>query len=291
MGAVSAYPDIFHVTPMTPNAAMESVCADRNVLISMYDPRQLKRALRIANKILADHGRFSTWIAAMKAGKEWSDDDVPRDVYYRWLESWIWNDNATAIMPDIPGAPSQLNDNELLDWPFPLEKGLPVYHMDGPIARLARLLGKYPRVAMGWIGHPKREPVGCPGYWRRVEEIEHELGTDIWSQVHMLRGVAVAGMRPFCRRGQQQPGAERAPARLARCASRLRRARTVARAPDIRGPSGRPRRPLVRAPGKAGRGATARRCIAPAAAGSKAGHAGLHRRMIIETLKLDAARG
>lgn len=40
------------------------------------------------------------------------------------------------------------------------------------------------------------------GYWRRVEEIEHELGTNIWPQVHMLRGVAVAGMRPFCRRGQ-----------------------------------------------------------------------------------------
>lgn len=240
-----AYPDIFHVTPMTPNAAMESVCADRNVLISMYDPRQLQRALRLATKILADHGRFSTWIAAMKAGKEWSDDDVPRDVYYRWLEPWIWNDNATAIMCDIPGAPSQLNDNELLDWPFPIEKGLPVYHMDGPIARFGRLLSVYPRVAMGWIGHPKREPVGCPGYWRRVEEIEHELGSDIWPQVHMLRGVAVAGMRPFRRRGQQQPGTERAPVRLAGRPRVLRRGGAVARAENLRRSPGRARCAVV----------------------------------------------
>jgi hypothetical protein len=249
-----AYPDIYHVTPMTPNAAMESVCVNRNVLISMYDPRQLQRALRLAAKILADHGRFSTWIAAMKAGKEWSDDDVPRDVYYRWLEPWIWNDNATAIMCDIPGAPSQLNDNELLDWPFPIEKGLPVYHMDGPIARFGRLLSIYPRVAMGWIGHPKREPVGCEGYWRRVEEIEQELGADIWPQVHMLRGVAVAGMRPFCRRGQQQPGTERAPARLAGRPRVLRRGRAVARAADLRRSPGRARFTVGAPPTKGPRG-------------------------------------
>jgi hypothetical protein len=279
-----AYPDIFHVTPMTPNAAMESVCVDRNVLISMYDPRQLQRALRLAAKILADHGRFSTWIAAMKAGREWSDDDVPRDVYYRWLEPWIWNANATAIMPDIPGAPSQLNDNELLDWPFPIEKGLPVYHMDGPIARFGRLLSKYPRVAMGWIGHPKREPVGCEGYWRRVEEIEHELGTDIWPQVHMLRGVAVAGMRPFCRRGQQQPGAKRAPARLARHAPGVRHGRAVARTADICGPFGRSRWSVASAATQDGCRSAARHHLPPPAARPKAGLAHLQRRMIIDTL-------
>jgi len=275
-----AYPDIYHVTPMTPNAAMESVCVNRNVLISMYDPRQLQRALRLAAKILADHGRFSTWIAAIKAGKEWSDDDVPRDVYYRWLEPWIWNDNATAIMCDIPGVPSQLNDNELLDWPFPIEKGLPVYHMDGPIARFGRLLSIYPRVAMGWIGHPKREPVGCLGYWRRVEEIEQELGADIWPQVHMLRGVAVAGMRPFRRRGQQQLGAERAPARLAGHAPGVRRGRAVARTADIRGPLGRSRWPVASASTQDGRRTNARRHLPPPAARPKAGLTHLRHRVI-----------
>ncbi|WP_294138273.1 hypothetical protein [Sphingomonas sp.] len=231
-----AHPDIYHVTPITRNEALVAVCKPRprNLLVSMYRPDQLQLAQINGAKLLADHGRFSTWIAAMRAGKDWSDSDVPRDVYYRWLEPWIWGDRATAIMPDIPGAPSQLNDSELLDWPFPIEKGLPVYHMDGPIARFGRLLAIYPRVAMGWIGDPKREPVGCEAYLRRIDEIEAELGPDIWPHVHMLRGVAVAGVRPFRRSRQQQPRSKRTPARLARYASTLRQAGKVAGAADLR---------------------------------------------------------
>lgn len=180
------------MTPITPNAAFEAVCPGRNLLVSMYYPGQLGLARSLGSKLMADHGRFSTWMAAMKMGKDWCDDDAPRSDYYQWLEPWIWDQNVSAIMPDIPGAPSQINDSELLDWPFPIEKGLPVYHMDGPINRFGRLLEKYPRVCMGWIGHPKKEPVGCSKYWDRVTEIEAELGSDIWSKVHMLRGIAVA---------------------------------------------------------------------------------------------------
>lgn len=207
---------IFHVTPITPNAALMDVCKGRNLLISMYRPDQLTRALELTSEsgmIMGDHGRFSTWIAAMKAGREWCEDDVPRSVYYEWLEPWIWRPNASAIMPDIPGAPSQINDGELLDWPFPIEKGLPVYHMDGPISRLARLLEKYPLVCMGWIGDPKKEPVGCERFWHRVGEIEAELGPDIWNRVHMLRGVAVAFERPFRPGRRQQSQSERPPLR------------------------------------------------------------------------------
>lgn len=202
--------DIYHVTPITPNAALVDVCTGRNLLVSMARPDQLDIVLKIAKKRLFDHGRFSTWIAAMKAGREWCEDDVPRHVYYAWLEPFIWLPDHAAIMPDIPGAPSQINDGELLDWPFPVEKGLPVYHMDGPIARFGRLLEKYPRVCMGWIGDPKKEPVGCERYWRRVEEIERELGSDIWPQTHMLRGIAVADQRPFRGGRRQQPRPKRA---------------------------------------------------------------------------------
>ena len=205
--------EIFHVTPITPNAALRDVCTGRNLLVSMHRPDQLSIVLEIANKVMTDHGRFSSWIAARKAGKDWCEDDVPRDVYYAWLESFIWRDNVTAIMPDIPGAPSQINDGELLDWPFPIEKGLPVYHMDGPIERFGRMLEKYPRVCMGWIGDPKKEPVGCDAYWRRVEEIERELGLDIWTLVHMLRGIAVAEGRPFRGGRRQHARTERPPLR------------------------------------------------------------------------------
>jgi len=188
--------DIFHVTPITPNAALLDVCAGRNLMVSFYRPDQLKLVRQIAAKRMADNGRFSEWMAALKAGKEWSEANLDNRPYYEWLEPWIDEPETVAIMPDIPGAPSQLNDGQLLDWPFRLEKGVPVYHMDGPIARFGRLLEKYPLVAMGWIGDPKQEPVGCDAYWRRVEEIEAELGC-VWPQTHMLRGIAVAGERPF----------------------------------------------------------------------------------------------
>ncbi|NQE62902.1 hypothetical protein [Caulobacter sp. RHG1] len=201
--------DIHHVTPITPNAALIDVCTGRDLLVSMYRPDQLATVLEIGRLIITDHGNFSTWIAAMKAAREWSEENVPSATYFKWLEPFIWRPNVKAIMPDIPGAPSQINDGQLLDWPFPVEKGMPVYHMDGPIARFGRLLEKYPRVCMGWIGDPKKEPVGCDAYWRRVEEIERELGLDVWQQTHMLRGVAVAFDRPFRRSRRQQPRPKR----------------------------------------------------------------------------------
>jgi len=205
--------DIFHVTPITPNAALLGVCRGRDLMVSFYRPDQLALVRQIARKRMADNGRFSEWIAAMKAGREWSEANLDNRPYYNWLAPWIDEPETVAIMPDIPGAPSQLNDGQLLDWPFRLEKGVPVYHMDGPISRLGRLLDKYPLVAVGWIGHPKREPVGCPAFWMRVEEIEAELGDDIWERVHMLRGVAIAHLRRFRTRRQQQPRAKWAPLR------------------------------------------------------------------------------
>lgn len=234
--------DIYHVTPVTPNGALIDVCAGRNVLVSMARPDQLIHALNLGGKVLGDHGRFSTWMAAMRAGLEWCDDDVPRHVYYEWLEPWIWRDGATAIMPDIPGAPSQLNDSELIDWPFPVDKGLPVWHMDGPIARLGRLCEKYPRVCLGWIGDPKKEPVGCDAYHYRMDEVASLFG-NTWPETHMLRGIAVSGDYPFQRCGRQHARAKRAPARLAGRANRHAR-----RARDQRGLAGAAQRSLAGTP-------------------------------------------
>lgn len=227
--------EIFHVTPITPNATLVDVCHGRNLMVSMYRPDQVRLVIAHAALRRADHGEFSKWIAAKRAGLDWSPTEFPRATYFRWLEEKfeIWDARATAIMPDIPGAPSQLNDPELLDWPFPIEKGLPVYHMDGPIHRLARLLDKYPLVCVAWVGHPKKEPVGCPAYWGRIAEIEAELGDQIWTRVHMLRGVAVARKRPFRRGGQQHVRPRRPSARLSRHSSTLRRPGEVARTQNL----------------------------------------------------------
>lgn len=144
-----------------------------------------------------DPGGFSIWVAALRKGVapedaaklEWSD-------YYEWLEPMIWHPGRWAIIPDIPAAPSQLNDGLMNDWRFGRSKGVPVWHMDGPIARLGRLCEQYDRVCLGWIGDPKREPVGCDAYRRRMDEVAALMG-NTWHPIHMLRGIAVAFDYPF----------------------------------------------------------------------------------------------
>ena len=63
--------------------------------------------------------------------------------------------------------------------------------MDGPLQRLGKLCERYDMVALGWIGHPKKEPVGCPRYRARMKEVAEVLGKD-WPPIHMMRGIAVA---------------------------------------------------------------------------------------------------
>lgn len=131
---------------------------------------------------------------AIRAGQEWAPD---RDwtPYFEWLEPRLYQPGRWAVIPDSPGAPSQLNDGLLNDWPFG-QKGAPLWHMDGPLDRLGRLCDRFDRVALGWIGHPKREPVGCAAYHRRMEEVARLLGNR-WPVLHMMRGTLVAHDYPF----------------------------------------------------------------------------------------------
>lgn len=133
----------------------------------------------------------------MRAGREWCEADRQLwwNAYQDWLEPMLFHPGRFALIPDSPGAPSQINDGLLNDWRFG-HKGVPVWHMDGPIERLARLCERYPLVALGWIGHPKLEPVGCEAYFRKMEEVDRLMG-NTWHYLHMLRGILVAREFPF----------------------------------------------------------------------------------------------
>ncbi len=97
------------------------------------------------------------------------------------------------MIPDNPGAPSQLNDALLKEWPFG-QKGAPLWHMDGPIERLLRLCEKYDRVCLGYTGTGKG--IDCPDYHARMEDVSKALGNH-WPVLHMMRGTAVAFDYPF----------------------------------------------------------------------------------------------
>lgn len=213
---------IFHGTPLTPRGALEAM-AGRSFCVSYFRPDCVDQVERIASAIMYDNGAFSFWKQAMKRGSEW--DETVRDwsPYYAWLEQRLWEGDRWAVIPDAPGAPSQLNDGMLNDWPHGQERGAPLWHMDGPISRLGRLCEQYDRVCLGWIGHPKREPVGCPEYRRRMDEVGALFGNR-WPTIHMMRGVAVARDYPFRVRRQYVAGPKRSPLQS----------------------SGHPRRPLAR---------------------------------------------
>jgi len=192
---VSVAPIIYHGTPLTPRAALVAVLPGRASCVSFHHPQDAEAVEATSPTIMFDNGAFSFWMDAMRRGEAWAQE---RDwsPYYRWLEDRLFWPGRWAVIPDVPGAPSQINDGLLNDWPFGRSRGAPLWHMDGPIERLGRLCDQYDRVAIGWIGHPKREPVGCDNYRRRMDDVSSLLGNR-WPVIHMMRGVAVAGDYPF----------------------------------------------------------------------------------------------
>jgi hypothetical protein len=223
-------PVIYHGTPMTPRDALLTVCAGRAMCVSFFRPDDVTVVEQISPLIMYDNGAFSFWRQAVKSGAEWDEADRNWQPYYDWLAQRLFEPGRWAVIPDRPGAPSQLNDGMLNDWPFGNELGVPLWHMDGPISRLGRLCDRYSRVALGWTGDPKREPVGCDAYRERMEEVATLFGNR-WPSIHMMRGVAVARDYPFRQRGQHQPRAERPSIRRP-----LRNGRPVRRPSEVGGP-------------------------------------------------------
>jgi hypothetical protein len=187
----------YHGTPMTPNAAFEQVMRQRAACVSFFRPDQTALAEQLCAFLMYDNGAFSYWMQAVRAGADPMDagrqDWTP---YYEWLDQRLWQPGRWAIIPDKPAAPSQLNDGLLNEWPHGTARGAPVWHMDGPIDRLARLCERYDRVCLGWIGDPKLEPVGCDAYRWKMDEVAALMGNR-WHPLHMLRGVLVGSDYPF----------------------------------------------------------------------------------------------
>lgn len=194
---------VYHGTPLTPRAALEAV-GGRSMCVSYFRPDCVRDVERLAPFIMYDNGAFSFWQDALRRGLEWADDRDWRP-FYRWVEPRLFMPGRWAVIPDRPGAPSQLSDALLTEWPFGTSRGAPLWHMNGPINRLGRLLERYDRVCLGWIGEfdpaigniriDERE-VGCPAYRRRMDEVAAFLGNR-WPVLHMMRGVLVGGDYPF----------------------------------------------------------------------------------------------
>lgn len=187
---------VYHGTPLTPRGALRAV-GSRAFCVSFFRPDSVVDVEAQAPFVMYDNGAFSFWMQAMRSGadpmeagrSDWSS-------YYDWLDARLWQPGRWAVIPDRPAAPSQLNDGFLNEWPHGHARGAPVWHMDGSIDRLARLCERFDRVCLGWIGDPKREPVGCDAYRARMDDVAALMG-NCWHALHMLRGVLVGGDYPF----------------------------------------------------------------------------------------------
>lgn len=203
-------PVIYHGTPMTPADAFAAVMPGRAACISYYRPDDVERAESCAPQLMYDNGAFSFWMEAVRGGIDPADlPDRDWTPYYDWLADRLFQPGRWAVIPDRPGAPSQMSDALLNDWPHGRSKGAPVWHMNGPIERLARLCDRYDRVCLGWVGETRAEnKVGCDAYHRRMDEVATFFGNR-WPVTHMLRGVAVARDYPFRLRRQHVARSER----------------------------------------------------------------------------------
>lgn len=195
---------IYHGTPVTPAEVWDHL-GQRNLCINWNDPRDLEAAYRIAPMKMLENGKFKLWQDALKAGLEWHEGDWDENAYFAWVEEHVFQPGAWAVIPDSPGAPSQVNDGLLNNWPFGRSKGAPLFHMDGPPERLLRLCDRYDRVCLGWIGRydPKikniakdEKDVGCEAWFRKMDELAALLGNQ-WPELHMMRGLLVQNEFPF----------------------------------------------------------------------------------------------
>jgi hypothetical protein len=199
----------YHGTPLTPRAALHAM-AGRSFCVSFARPDDIATVDQIAASVMLDNGAFSFWMKARKAGNEACEAERDWTPYYAWAERWLAADR-WAVVPDAIAMPSQINDALINQWPHGKAQAAPVYHMDEPISRLARLLEQgWNRVALGWVAQSRADnKVGSDAYMRRLDEIEREIPSMPWGETHMLRGLAVMGVRPFPQRRQHQLGAKR----------------------------------------------------------------------------------
>jgi hypothetical protein len=199
----------YHGTPMTPRAALRAM-AGRSFCVSFARQDDIATVDEIADSIMLDNGAFSFWMKARKAGNEACEAERDWAPYYAWADRWLSGANRWAVIPDAIAMPSQINDALLNRWPLGKAQAAPVYHMDEPISRLARLLEQgWNRVALGWVAQSQTDnKVGSNAYMRRIDQIDREIPAMPWEETHMLRGLAVMGVRPFQKRRQHQLGAK-----------------------------------------------------------------------------------
>lgn len=177
----------YHGTPISPRSVLHTL-AGRFFCVSYAAPHDVAVCHQIGQGVMLDNGAFSAW----RVGKA---TDWPG--YYAWAERWLEHHTTWAVIPDVIGGDEDSNDRLLAQWPHGT-RGAPVWHLNGTIARLLRLVEKWPRVCIGSAAQYSR--VGSAVWHARMTVAMNRLcgngPSPVW--LHMLRGMDLAGSHyPF----------------------------------------------------------------------------------------------
>ncbi len=140
----------YHGGPIWPEKAAIKLWKGRHGFVSFYRPDQIEIAAEQCDTFAIDNGAYSFW--RLNAGQR---VDVPAyaDFVQRWSKSpsFDW-----CLIPDIIDGTEDENDDLVESWDAMVDMNhllcVPVWHLHESLARLDRLMQRYPRVALGSSG-------------------------------------------------------------------------------------------------------------------------------------------
>lgn len=170
----------YHGTPITPAVVAAQVLAGRHAFVSFANPESLGVAVEVCHSFALDNGAFSAW-----RGGEPVTDWTP---YYEWVAEGMRVPSCDfAVIPDIIDGDEDANDRLLGEWPHGTF-GVPVWHLHESLARLGRLAGAWPRIALGSSGEWSNP--GSGRWWDRMTD-----ALDLLCDEHGRPRVKIHGLR------------------------------------------------------------------------------------------------
>jgi len=136
----------YHGGPITPNSAAIGAWRRGHACVSFAYPRQMALACEVAQSVMVDNGAFTAW---RMRGEQVAEVD-----YALWVSEWARHPAFDwALIPDVIDGSEGDNDELVARWPLARDLSVPVWHLHESLGRLDRLVGGWPRVALGSSGH------------------------------------------------------------------------------------------------------------------------------------------
>jgi len=173
----------YHGGPITPRSAAIQAWSRRHAMVSFANPQQIELAAEVCQSFALDNGAYPLYTAG--------SGDVDFQKYTEWVEQWLRHPGFDwCLIPDKIDGTAEENDDLIERWRLPFTSSVPVYHMHEPLDRLAQLVSKWQRVALGSSG--QYWEVGSTMWWERMHDMMavacDEQGRPL-TKLHILRGL------------------------------------------------------------------------------------------------------